>query len=202
MLELTPAVTIIINGPDSETATLEMEGAPMPTELLGKRQQLDPGIYLFRATSGQRIASKRIALKRGKHRRVALTLPAEADDDPVPGQPPSPTMRYAGWSLVGVGAAGLLIGVISGAIVLGGEGDLLDQCGKDRTCPPQVKDDVQAFDAARNASTAGFVIAGAGAAIGTTLLLLAPKDAPAEQPDVAHVRPLFWPGGAGIWGTF
>ncbi len=201
LLEQTPAITVIITGPGSEAATLNMEGAPLPTELLGKKQQMDPGIYLFKATAGERTVSKRVALKRGKHKRVALKLPPETVDE-VPAPAVSPAMKIAGWTAVGVGGAGLIIGVIAGAVVLNEESDLLERCGEDRTCPPQVHDDARSFDTARNVSTAGFVIAAAGAVAGTTLLLLAPGDGPENQPDEAHVRPFFWPGGAGISGSF
>jgi len=107
--------------------------------------------------------------------------------------------QISGWTAIGLGGAGVVLGTVAGVMVLNQEQELMDQC-TDRQCPSEVRDDVESFDTMRAVTTAGFIIGGIGLAAGTTLLLLAPSDD--EDADEAQVVPYVTFGGGGIRGSF
>jgi hypothetical protein len=110
----------------------------------------------------------------------------------------------------GVGAAGLLVGVITGAVTLGQASDLKDQCPDDR-CTEAQREDYDAALALSRVSTVSFVVGGLGAAVGLVALLVSGSDEP-EETDSAHARrtrapavsltPLVGPGMLGLMGQF
>jgi hypothetical protein len=103
--------------------------------------------------------------------------------------------RTWGWIAVGVGAAGLLTGAVTGIVVLSNSG-LRNDCHND-TCDASKSDKVNTYNLMRNLSTAGFIVAGVGATVGVTLLLWTPKHR--AEPRVALQLA---PGSAGITGAF
>ena len=119
---------------------------------------------------------------------------------PVPPPPPPPTsgraQRMWGWVAVGVGAAGLLTGAVTGIVVAADSG-LRSNC-PNGVCNPAKVDSgsLSTYNSLRNVSTAAFIVGGVGAVAGVTLLLWTPKR---EEPRMA-----LWlgPGSAGVKGAF
>jgi hypothetical protein len=209
LLEEMPTLTVVVTKAAGAAVEVQLDGKPFEPAMLGEKQPMDPGAYSFEARAGERVVRKRVTLERGEHQKLDLELP------PPPVIPVLPldegggtAMRIGGWVAVGVGGAGLLLGTIAGGVVLSREKGLLARC-PDHKCPPEAHDDARSFDSLRAASTAGFVIAGVGAAVGTTLLLLAPPGArtepePSDEPDEDEVAmlPYVTFGGLGLKGTF
>jgi len=87
-----------------------------------------------------------------------------------------PTVAY------GVGGVGLIMGVAAGGAFLSKQSALKDACeadgdGDPNTCPPDKQGDGDSVKTLGNVSTAGWVIAGLGAAVGTVLLFTLDMDA-------------------------
>ncbi len=197
LLEEMPGVTVVVQGPGADDAVVTMGGEPFAADRLGQKESVDPGAYSFVAVSGDRSARQDVTLDRGDELDVILELTStggrggDQDDGP-----PWPIL---GWTAIGLGGAGLVLGGVAGVVLLGQEPDLEERC-PDRQCPPDAQDDVDSFDTMRILSTAGFIIGGVGLVAGTTFLLLAPSDEP--EADEAQVVPYVTLGGLGIRGTF
>ena len=98
--------------------------------------------------------------------------------------------RTWGWVGVGVGAAGLLTGTVSGLIVAAKYSDLKKDC-PGGVCDASDSGRVDSYRSMRTLSLVGFIVGGVGAVTGVTLLLTSPK--PVEK--VAGVS------GVGVWVT-
>ena len=164
---------------------------------------LNPGTHTVQVRrKGQVIAAEKVSLQEAERRTVVLSVPpAQADPaaapmspSDAPGRggrqaPPAPdddsTRLSSGpgrtvltWTALGVGAAGLLVGGVTGGIVLAkksqldGSGDC-EGSGRDTECSPSSTLDT--YNHLRPVSTVGFVVGFVGAGIGTTLLLTQPS---------------------------
>jgi hypothetical protein len=121
--------------------------------------------------------------------------PTLAETQPAP--PSSSVQRTWGWVALGVGAAGLLTGVVAGIDVLTNSG-LRDNCPGGTCDPSKVgSDSISSYNSMRTLSTVGFIVGGIGTAAGVTLLLWAPKQ---EQ----GPRAALWlgPSSMGVKGAF
>jgi hypothetical protein len=130
--------------------------------------------------------------------------------DPVARMAP---LRLAGWVGVGVGGAGIVAGSIAGLVALAKGQSLLSQCPGHVCSTPAMLAQAGSYDAARTASTAGFVGGAIALAAGVTLVVVSPKvvwvypdGRPAPQPSAAPpgvaVAPFVTFGGAGVRGIF
>jgi len=100
-----------------------------------------------------------------------------------------------GWIAVSLGAAGLIMGGVTGIVVLS-DSSLRNSCKNG--CPPTVsKSKVDTYNSMRTLSTVGLIVGGVGAAVGVTLLLWTPK----REGDT---RAALWlgPGSLALKGTF
>jgi hypothetical protein len=105
----------------------------------------------------------------------------------------------------GVGALGLLIGTISGAVALSQTAAVKKSCDG-TTCPDSssLRASRDAALVSGNVSTAFFIIGGAGVAAGgvmLALILTSDNDAPKGK-EQAFVRPWIGPGQGGVYGRF
>jgi hypothetical protein len=114
---------------------------------------------------------------------------------------PAPSTRSArrtwGWVALGVGAAGLLTGVVAGIDVLANS-DLRGNCPNGICNPSKVQSDsLRSYNSMRSLSTVGFIVGGVGTAVGVTLFLWTPKQE--QAPSMA-----LWlgPSSAGVQGAF
>ncbi len=105
-------------------------------------------------------------------------------------------LRTAGWVGVGVGAAGIGLGAVTGLAALSKYNSLKDKCQND-TCPPDKSSAADSYNSMRTVSTVGFIAGAVVAAAGVTLVITQLSEEPA--PAVA-----VWvsPGMAGVRGKF
>ncbi len=209
LLEQLPSVLVTVEGPGAGDAEVTMAGTPLPPEVLAERQTLDPGVYVFTAKAGEREVREELELERGKKMRVVLVLPPVETKGPdgttgPNGEVEDPMPFLIGsYVAFGIGGAALIAGATTGGLVLSQRGDLEDRCPNG--CLPADHDDAQAFNDMRIASTAMFVVAGVGAAVGTALFLLAPDGAPDEDPPEdgkIEIEPMIGLGALGLRGSF
>ncbi len=172
-----------------------------------------------------------VQLKEGEQHDVPIALrktgepPATVPPAPGPGAPPEPSpgsetgtaptpvggdaseqpssggLSPLVWVGFGVGAAGLAVGAITGAVAAGKASDLRDRCPDD-SCPrAETEDDYDSTYTMAHVSTVGFVVGGAGAALGLVALFAFSGD---DEPDTATitVQPSIGLGTLGITGRF
>jgi hypothetical protein len=124
--------------------------------------------------------------------------PPPGGEQPATGGMPS----YVPFIGFGVGAAGLLLGGITGAIAIGDRSKLAGEC-TGTTCDPSHQGDLNSYHSMGTLSTVGFVVGGVGVAAGAVLLLMQPHGSAAVRPATGlHVTPVLGPGSLGAVGTF
>jgi hypothetical protein len=108
--------------------------------------------------------------------------------------------QVAGWVTFGLGGAGFVAGIVTGALALQTE-SALDQGCVAGQCPPAEHANVDAFYALRTASTVSFAVSGAVLCAGFAVLLTVPsRDEPAvgdrRPPSAVQARATHAPRGA------
>jgi hypothetical protein len=228
------AVTITVTGADAPKVTLD--DASVPTAALGVKRPVDPGSHVVKATAdGFAPAELKFSVVEGGTATAQLTLekvssvaasgPASgapiAGVSPAAGATGSDTVvtstdtgsgrvpsKTIGIIALGVGAAGLATGAITGLMAMGKASDLKDRC-VNGACPADQQSNIDSYKTFGLVSTIGFVVGAVGAGAGIYFLATAPK----EQKPVtlggsrptrvtATVTPFLGVGSAGLSGTF
>ncbi|MFO0658936.1 MAG: hypothetical protein U0165_03750 [Polyangiaceae bacterium] len=103
-------------------------------------------------------------LKNDQPFEVSVTLEAKPKETPTPtpAAKPSHSLAIAGFS---VGAAGILVGGITGALSLAEVGNLKSDC-RDQVCPPSKQDGIDRAKLLGNVSTVAFIVGGVGVGVG------------------------------------
>ncbi len=134
-------------------------------------------------------AKQQLVTKKGEARDVVLEMVRQ--EAPQGRSMLGPAIAF------GAGGAGLVVGVVTGTVSIAKFGDFEKACGPQLQCPPSLRGDVETGRVLGHVSTAGFVLAGVGAAVGVTLLLL-----PSGSKAPAPVGVVFGPSFAGVKGAF
>jgi len=206
--ELEPRVpTLVLSLPvDAPAGTVvHYQGEKVPPSDLSTPRPFDPGPLLFtvRLPTGEG-RSHKITLAEGDRSELLPELPETQpvpdpdngdDDDGV-------SLRTWGYVLGGVGAANLLVGIITGAMVFGEKSTIEDNC-IDTDCNSEGKDAADNAQTLATVSTIGFTMGVAALAAGTVLWLVAPEDSDEADQEPAETawRPFVGgtpdtPGGA------
>ncbi|MEO7328806.1 MAG: hypothetical protein ABI193_09530 [Minicystis sp.] len=214
LLPSIPSLTVTLDGPVGAGVAVLVDDKPMPAALIGQKRPADPGAHRVEGKRADTSIFREVVLQPSEAAQVVLKLP------PLPPPPAKPSaadkfpFRTLGWIGVGLGAAGLAFGGVSGVLSLTNEQSLLKVCGTDRRCPPSAWSQSDTYDLLRSFTTIGVIAGAAGFAVGVPMLLAAPR-APAEPsaPPAGHARrptrpaaPTIQPylswGGAGVRGIF
>lgn len=217
-------LVIRLSGTTNCEVEVTLDDVAVPAALLGVKRYVDPGSRRIAGRCGTQKAEQQVNLAEGESKEVVLEfssappLPVVAESAPAStstptrrasdqelrgmrdarAHPPRPgqIQRSAGWVGLAVGAAGVAVGSVAGAVVASKYGDLKAAC-PDRRCQSARSGEVESYDRWQTVSTLGFVLGGIGAAAGLTLLLTSPKPNPAS--DLA-----MWitPGSASLRGRF
>ena len=172
--------------------------------------ELPPGHHVARVElAGYTPTDKAFELGAARAIDVDLSLaPASADlpatddtmvpagDMPAADASATSPLAYVGF---GVGAAGLVVGAISGVLAIDAASAAREGCDADNICPTENEEDADRATTFAHVSTIGFVAAGAGAAVGLVALFVLGDDV--DDDDVA-VRVLIGPGSVGLGGAF
>lgn len=190
-------VTLTLTASAPKTTEVKLDGTVLGAPSLGIELPLDPGDHVASTrVPGGPEREERFSINKGEKKTLTLkvTRPRGADDDdPEPpasasaqAPPPPPASApasprgprvTAGYALGGVGAVSLVVGVITGAMVLQKK-NVVDSHCIDTRCDAAGK---EAADSARPlalVSTVGFGLGAAGLISGAVLLLTAPSDPP------------------------
>lgn len=195
----------------SEKLVVEVDGKAVDEAKFGLPFQLDAGEIKVAVLRGEQVLeTKTVKVVDGEAQRLPLDLAAIAKAHPatkaVQEEPADPTQRYAGivvlsTGLAGIAAFGVLEGVaFSKRAAAESDGLCAEQDSGSLVCTPAGYDEAEL--AGTLAEVGQWVGVGglAVAAVGLTVFLTAPKDAPAEKGVVekAYVAPILGPGRVGV----
>lgn len=204
-------VTITVAG--AGDAHVSIDGVAVSSAAIGVRRAINPGAHDFAASAnGYLSSSKTLTLAEGQEGSVALELQVDPNQQQV--QPvldtPQPVQvvvaaparnRTPAYVAFGVGAAGLVVGGVSGALWLGKRSTLKANCENPDQCPPEYADTVNAYDTLGIVSGVGFAVGVAGVATGVTLWVLDGSSKGATARGLV-VRPYVGVGSVGAVGSF
>ncbi len=182
---------IAITAPPNADFVVRVDGAIVPTANLNANRPIDPGPHVVEASGPRLLPMKtKVTLPEGGSDSVALALqldpnapplvePAPATPaslPPVPGglpppppPPPAHASRAPAYVTLGVGAAGVVLGAITGAVALGDKSSLSNACGPSKVCGPSEESALSSAKTMATVSTVAFIVGGVGLAAGGTL---------------------------------
>jgi hypothetical protein len=211
-----PTITVSVEGANSAEVKLTLDGVELPSALSGEERPVNPGEHRVVGVAGAEEVSERVMLAEGQKQAVTLRFvkqqaavaPAEALPPPKPDETPAAvgssrkTRRVLSYVALGIGGAGLVVGGITGALVLRDKKKFDENANcRDGMCLQSEADEVNAFRTLRTVSTVGFIAGGALAATGVVLLLT--SGAPAEPGrDHAALRLTVSPSAVALSGRF
>jgi len=206
LLEQMPRVLVLVSGVESDGATVHMDTVRIPPD--DRDRTIDPGMHVFVAAKGSRVAKRTVQVERGRAIRVELQLPDPDNNNPIAPSDDGATFRIAGWAAIGLGAAGAILGGVTGGMLVAQRSGLEARC-PNQSCPPEAHDDAKQFNTLRTVSTVGFIVGAVGAGAGLTLHLLAPGSNADETPpkgsndvDPSALRLRLSPARLDLIGTF
>jgi hypothetical protein len=181
-----PSLLITLEG----DAEVSLDGKPLPPAALGVKRLVDPGEHHIRAVAGERVVFERtVTVAESAVLEVPIRIAADEAPPPLPPRPlhdapddvdegasDGSAQRTAGFVLLGIGAAGLVVWGATGIVYLG------DRSTIDRECDARKLCSQEGLDAVNRGKTIGLVntvslFAGlAVAATGLTVVLTAPSD--------------------------
>jgi hypothetical protein len=210
-----PKLTLVLEGAEGVTPVVAIDGVAVSPALLGQPMSVDPGERRIEIAAPGRIPlEKTLTLGEGDAERVVLTLAIDPNaktppPSPVPAptlpplpQPPHekggsvPVFATIGFTL---GAAGLVVGGVTGGLSLAKTADLDEACGGDTVCPLGTQAAIDEAELLANVSNVGFAVAGVGLIFGIVALFTLDAD---DGNETAAVTPLVGPGSLGLRGRF
>jgi hypothetical protein len=196
-----PELTLVLPASAPKDTVVKRDGVVLRGASLGVSLPVDPGEHAVstQAPGGvERVV--RVSVAAGEKKRVELKveLPAASRSAPASSGPPlapvqSPDRTWF-WAAAGVGAAGIVAGSVTGAMVLGKKGTVSDNC-VGAACSAEGKSAADSGKSLATASTVCFGVGLAGAAAAVVLLVTEPKADAAR----AAWRPVVGADGASGW---
>lgn len=162
-----PSLTAEFAG-DRRNLEVTLDGAPFSS--LGEKHPVDPGRHRLEARRGKGVFIRDIDVSEGAAITVTIELPAESPAPPERAPPPGLNPAWPiGWTALGLGAAGLVVGAVTGGLAIDKHDELKVACGDALDCLPPWHDDIGTYNDLRIASAVGLY---AGAALAITGIVL------------------------------
>ncbi|MGK3986974.1 tetratricopeptide repeat protein [Sorangium sp. So ce136] len=194
---------------------LTLDGEPLNGAALNAPFPVDPGRHRVAAAApGKKEWSTAVEVP-PEQASIVVTIPP-LEDAPPPGalapraaaasrpREPKPPADSTGTTLMAigfsVGAVGLVVGAVAGALTLSKSDALAEVC-TDGGCPPSWAGELSTAKTLANVSNAGFAALAVGAGVGVAGLLMLPsRNATAGAS--AALTPVLGPGSIGLHLTF
>lgn len=193
------------NLPLSTAVAISVDGQPATP--LPSRMFLAAGQHNLTLTAARQTKVAMVQALTGQDVTVEVAFEGPANAPVPPGDTGAPPLRLPGAITLSIGGVALIVGVATGALSLVKVDAIRDRCPNQVHCDPA---DEELADEARqlgNASTAMFVIGGAGTVTGIILLALPSSSTPTSgsaDPAAKPVAyyPIVGPGFLGLGGQF
>jgi hypothetical protein len=187
-----PTLTLVVAPSAPPGLVVERNGVPLQGAALGIALPIDPGEHVI-VTRAPGVPEERltITLQEGESKRLELPfrpVPPPPTAPPVteqpktadpPADPPSDddasAQRNLGYVAAGIGTMGLVLGAVTGALVLNKKAVVDTEC-EGHACSAEGKKAADSGQSLATMSTVGFVVGIAGLATGVTLVLTAPSE--------------------------
>ena len=148
-----------------EAAAVTVNGRPYREGERSGAIFVEPGKATIEASApGHRAVRRVLEVSKGTEAEATIALTQDAPNDE-----PSRLPSYISF---GVGGAGLLVGVVTGAMTVAKTDSLAQTCGPTNVCPESARGAFDEANVLANVSNVGWVLAGAGAVAGTVLLFV------------------------------
>ena len=201
-------VRVSVSAPEGAAIWVTIDGVNEPSANLNADRFVDPGEHVIEAGApGFRRTSTRVHVGEGAGEAVTLTLQLDPAA-PAPGSPAQPSVPPSSgaedhtWAFIagGVGLVGLGFGTAFGIGAVGAKSNLDGACAN-KVCPPGQQGNIDTGERFGTISTVGFVVGGAGLALGAVLYFGhfgSSSRGEAGMQAGAYVTPT----GAGLSGSF
>lgn len=192
--ELTPklaSLTVSAAPGETEAPSVNIDGADIPKDAAHSPRVVDPGHHVIKVHGKGASAQLEIDVKEGEQRAVDVPLIADAPvSAPAPVIAPTsvtadvaPAEQSKGklvlsplvWGGFGVGAVGVVVGGITGAIALGEASTVKSECPNGQ-CPPAAHGDLNLTNAMSTTSTIAFVVGALGVGVGVVGLFMSKRE--------------------------
>jgi hypothetical protein len=223
LAELQPRIPVLrvrVEGAAANDVAVTIDGTMIASALFGIDLPADPGWRRVVGKYGDENSEQTVYLKEGEHKEAVVKFSgrplalAAGTVQPVaatgaegqsaatlttttPAQPQAAAGGGAqqtwGWVAVSVGAAGLILGGVTG-IVVSSDSSLRSSCPNGPACTASK---VSTYNMMRTLSTVGLIAGGVSAVVGVTLLVWTPK----REGDT-HAALWLGPGSVALKGTF
>jgi hypothetical protein len=163
-----PRLRIVLTGDTRDDAVVFLDERPLAAPVLRGWVLVDPGPHSLRLRTARGFGKPtRVTLAEGQAEQVRLESSPPARDP----------RRTWGYVAIGVGGAGLSLGVSAGLVALDAHDDAERGCPGNRCVPgTSGADAVGRFRAWRTVSTVGYVLGGVGLGAGLALVLTSNRD--------------------------
>ncbi len=219
---LIPTLTIVFDAKIESEAGIAIDGVPILRSSMGLPRRIDPGHHQIVAKTVLGEGTQDVDLAAGEQKQIFLRMDGirpvfstRAETPPAPGPTPetplAPPVSHAptavAWAGIGVAAAGVVAGSIFGVLSASGRSSLTPEC-PGTVCPPgQPSNDLDSANLEATISTVSFAVAGVGAAVAITSILIghSSKGAPGArsgQAVAARIDPWIGVGALGVRGQF
>lgn len=203
-------ITVTLIEPDN--ATVRIDGVVVPPAAVGVKRAADPGFPKVRVSAdGYEPFEQTLTVGPGEERNVEVSLKkrqdrklqqAQPDSDAAYRARPGPSVRrITTYALLGVGAAGLVTGGVTGILALHKRSQLADACRHDR-CLPSQRSRIHSYHLYGTTSGVTLAVGLASLGGGLALLFTEPKADADKLQSRAGVRPVLSPFFLGAEGSF
>jgi hypothetical protein len=197
-----PRLSAKLSGPAPAGTRASVDGADVALADLTAGVPLDPGkhtvVLVVPGSPEQRLA---VDLAEGQREVVALALFATAPTKPdQPVSSGSSSMKTAGFALLGVGGAGVLVLGITGGLLVSRNSQINAACpvqGTAHVCSPHGQDLINGDVPLKIVNGIGWGAAIGGLGVGAALVAIGWKKTTVSP----TVSPTGLPGGGGVWVT-
>jgi hypothetical protein len=196
-----PALTIVVQGAAAgETPTIVVDGSQLAAAVTGLPRRVNAGRHTVVVKTPTSQGEQTVDVKEGEQKEVQVRVSASSktpDTTPPEGEatqaqaehtsessgPTSHSPTVLTWVGISVGGAGLIAGAVTGLLSMSKTSSLKNECTKDVCTSSQARSDYNSAGTLATISDIGFALAGAGAALAVTTLLLGhdASNAPATQ---------------------
>lgn len=202
-----PVVKIAIRGVSPQSAKVTIDGSPVSV-IEGNMTELNPGNHRIEASVGGANPFVRyFSVSEGGTKTIDLELRKNTTQAAPVAPPPSDAgdggtkgSLVPGGVALGIGAAGIVAGAVTGALSLGKVAELKERC-QGSLCPTADKGAAGSAGLLGDVSTAAFIAGGVAAATGIVLVIARPggsQKAAGPSPFQATIGPF----GVHLRGSF